>query len=75
MSGRDEVKVHPDHQKFLDFVAKSGEHFQEYVVIVKAPGGTIDWRSSDKTWAMGAASRYLELCHGEDNINLHRSVE
>jgi hypothetical protein len=56
-------------------VAKSGEHFQEYIVIVKTPNGTLDWRSSDKSWAMGAAERYLNLGHAEDEMNLHRSVE
>ena len=65
----------PQYNRFLDMVAKSGEHFQEYLVIVKTPTGNIDWRSSDKTWAMGATSRYLELCHGEDHLNLRRSVE
>lgn len=75
MPRRDEISIHPNYRHFLDMVAKSGEHFQEYVVIVKTPNGTIDWRSSDKTWAMGAAERYLNLCHAEDDINLQRSVE
>lgn len=75
MSGRDEVRVHPGYKRFLDMVAKSGEHFQEYIVIVKTPNGTLDWRSSDKSWAMGAAERYLNLGHAEDEMNLHRSVE
>lgn len=75
MSGRDEVRVHPGYKRFLDMVAKSGEHFEDYLLIVKTNNGTLDWRSSDKTWAMGAAERYLNLGHAEDDINLHRSVE
>lgn len=78
MPRRDEIsheESHPIYARFLDMVAKSGEHFQEYVVIVKTPNGSLDWRSSDKTWAMGATARYLELAHGEDHINLRRSVE
>lgn len=76
MSGRDEVrKIHPLYNDFLDMVAKSGEHFEDYLLIVKTNNGTLDWRSSDKTWAMGAAERYINLGHAEDDINLHRSVE
>lgn len=68
-------KVHPNFSRFLDMVAKSGEHFDDYLLIVKTNNGTLDWRSSDKSWAMGAAERYLNLCHAEDQINLQRSVE
>lgn len=75
MSGRDEVRVHPSYSRFLDMVAKSGEHFEDYLLIVKTNNGTLDWRSSDKTWAMGAAERYLNLGHAEDDVNLRRSVE
>lgn len=72
VSGRHEVK---QHDKFLDMVARGGEHFSEYLMIVKTSAGSLDWRSSDKTWAMGAAERYLNLGLSEDDINLNRSVE
>ena len=75
MQRQDEIKVHKDYSRFLDMVSKTGEHFEEYIVIVKAPNGTLDWRSSDKSWAMGATERYLNLCHAEDEINMHRSIE
>lgn len=75
MSGRDEVRDHPEYKLFLDMIAKTGEHFEEYLVIVKAKDEMIDWRSSDKTWAMGAAERYLNIGHAEDEVNIQRSIE
>lgn len=74
MSKRHEIKVDDRFKNFLDMVAKTGEHFPEYIVIVKTHNGNLDWRSSDKTWAMGAAERYLNICHEEDGINL-RNIE
>lgn len=63
------------YEKFLDTVAQSGEHFSEYMVLVKTPSGTLDWRASDKTWAMGAARRYLSICKVEDEMMTRRSIE
>lgn len=62
----------PAHERFLDSCAKVGEHFPEFLMIVKTDEGFMDWRSSDKTWAMGAAERYLNLSHTEDETNLWR---
>jgi hypothetical protein len=56
-------------------VAKSGEHFGDYLLIVKTNNGILDWRSSDKTWALGAAQRFINLGHAEDEVNMRRSVE
>jgi hypothetical protein len=75
VSGRDEVVLHPNYARFLDMVAKSGEHFGDYLLIVKTNNGILDWRSSDKTWALGAAQRFINLGHAEDEVNMRRSVE
>lgn len=60
------------HEKFLDDVSRVGEHFEEFLLIVKPSRGNIDWRSSDRTWAVGAAERYLNVCHAEDDEGTRR---
>lgn len=40
--------------------ARLGEHYDEYLIVVKSKDGKIAFRPSDCTWAMGAAMRFLD---------------
>ena len=46
-------------QKFKNDVARFSGNYLEFIVIVKRKDGNLNWKSSDKTWAMGAVTRYL----------------
>ena len=37
------------------------ERNAEYLVIVKNSNGELCWKASDKTWGLGAATRYIEF--------------
>ena len=39
--------------------ANLGEHFKDYVVLVRTERGTVSWRSSCPVWAEGATRNYL----------------
>lgn len=39
--------------------AMCGEHFSDYLIIVRPDSKGLAWRSSNTTWGIGAASRYI----------------
>ena len=39
---------------FDDIAAKIGEHFSDYVLIVRTKDGGVQWRGSNATWTIGA---------------------
>lgn len=41
-------------------LARLGEHFQDYLLLVRRDGSELTWRTSDPTWAVGAAQEYNE---------------
>ena len=57
-----------DLKQFDSMVSNLGEHFKEYVLIAKGSNGNMLWRSSDRTWAMGACQRYLITADQEDRM-------
>ena len=48
-----------DEQRIDSLRAKIGEHFGDYLLIVRIGSRGLSWRSSDPTWASGAAGRYI----------------
>ena len=37
-----------------------GEQFSDFLLIVRPDSKGLSWRSSDSTWALGAATRYIQ---------------
>lgn len=35
-----------------------GEHYQDFLIIVREPNGSNSWRSSNAAWGVGAAEDY-----------------
>jgi hypothetical protein len=52
--------------------ALAGEHFADYLVLVRVGDGVI-WRRSDDTWALGAAKRF-DACKDEDDRERRRDL-
>jgi hypothetical protein len=48
-----------DIDRFDQFTALFGEHFKDYVVMARDAQNRLVWKSSDKTWAVGAMNRYM----------------
>lgn len=46
-------------EKFLNDCAKFSGGYEEFVVIVKTSDNHFRWKCTDKTWAIGAAKRFL----------------
>ena len=49
-----------------DLAANIAEHYGDYLVILRDPKGGLEWKSSDPTWAVGAAERYLGHVRTQD---------
>ena len=61
-------------EKFKTDVARFSGNYNEFLVIVKAKNGNLQWKSSDKTWAMGAAARYLNCIDEVDREEERRNL-
>jgi hypothetical protein len=49
------------------FAANLGERFGDYLIIVRSDKG-LSWRSSDRTWAIGACDRYVDSVLSDDRV-------
>lgn len=58
---------------FRNAVAALGEHFTDYVVIVKEPRGLV-WKMSDRTFALGAVSRLQIRLETEEQFQVRESI-
>lgn len=56
-----------DTNKLEDMASKAGEHFGDYILIVRTPNG-IMWKTNDRTWGTGACIRYLNCSSESDKI-------
>ena len=72
MSKKREPKSELD--RFKDAVASLGEQFKDYLLIARTSDGILLWRSSDKTWSIGAAGRYLKCADEQDARRRERAV-
>jgi hypothetical protein len=53
--------------KFESLVAVAGEHFNDYLLVARI-GKDLHWSSSDQTWAVGAAHRYINSQEELDRV-------
>lgn len=53
--------------KFKDLVSQIGEHFSDFVLIVCKDNG-LNWRMSDRTFALGACLRLNTRLQMEDEL-------
>lgn len=60
-----------EHQKAaLDRAAQLiGEHCDDYLILARTGRRGLSWRSSDCTWAVGAAQRYAFSLEESDRID------
>lgn len=49
-----------DMKRLDDISARTGEHFGEYIILVKNSGGMVSWRASDSAWCDGAARQFSQ---------------
>ena len=54
---RNERKIEKKH--FRDIAAVIGEFYPDYVVIVRTTRNGIEWKASNRYWAVGAADNFL----------------
>lgn len=54
---------------FRDTAAKLSEHFSDYLIIVRKPDG-LEWRMSDRTFALGASQRLQLRLSTEDQMSV-----
>lgn len=68
-----------EEKKDLDILkgvcAKVSEMFPEYLVIVRGADGNLCWKRSDKTWATGAAQRFLWASDESDRVDERVQIE
>lgn len=64
----------PNLNRFKDSIAKIGEHYSEFLVIVKAEDGVLIYRHTDKTWGIGAASRYMGIMMEEERVRTEEGM-
>lgn len=62
-------------EKFAGIVSRLAEHHDSFLVVAKGNNGGLLIRTNDRTWGIGAASRYLNLMNDEDKINERKSQE
>lgn len=55
--------------RFDDLAARVGEHFSDFVIIVRRKDGNVSWRASDPMWADGACRQYSGYVQTGNQIN------
>ena len=46
-------------QRMDTLCSNLGEHFKDYVVLVRGDDGMVSWRASDHSWAESATRQYF----------------
>lgn len=55
--------------KMRDAAAVLGEHFSDFILVVRVKDG-LNWRMSDRTFALGACKRLMKRLDTEDELSL-----
>ena len=68
--GPGQVSTPPDaisepQRRIADIAAKAGEHFADYIIVVRVKDGLL-WRKSDDTFAIGALDRVAGFLRRND---------
>lgn len=64
-----------DAEYFWDLVAKLGEHYQDFVIMARDRKNRLLWKTSDKSWALGAMTRYMNCIDEWDRVDERRTTE
>ena len=62
-------------ETFKNDVATFSGNYLEFLVIVKRKDGNLSWKSSDTTWGVGGAKRYLDSVQEMDQIDERKMRE
>lgn len=54
-----------DYEKMRDIAAELSEHFTDYMIVVRVKNG-LEWRYSDRTFALGICQRLANTLIAED---------
>lgn len=60
-------------ERFRELSAKAGEHFDDYLLVVRS-GKSMMWKSSDGCWALGAAVRFSTDTMDRDRFELIKEI-
>lgn len=55
-------------EKFRNDVSVFSKEYSDYFIAVKRKDGSLSWKTSDTTWAIGVANRYLSMTDEIDRI-------
>lgn len=59
-------RTRKEFQRFKESVSAFAEHHAEFLIVAKTGSGNLLWKASDKTWGIGAASRYINCEDARD---------
>ena len=62
-------------ETFKNDVARFSGNYLEFLIVVKRKDGNLSWKSSDVTWATGAATRYLSSIDEMDRYDERKMQE
>ena len=60
------MKVGTELDKFKNDVARFSGQYPEFLIIVRTKSSRLQWKATDRTWAIGAAMRYLNCAEEWD---------
>ena len=55
------------YERIRDLAAQVGEHFSDFILVVRIKDG-LNWRMSDRTFAIGACKRLMTRLQTEDEL-------
>lgn len=64
-----------DLRDFKDRIAGFSEHYPDFLIAAKNKDGELMWKSSDKTWAIGVCTRYINCSKAADQFDEVSRIE
>lgn len=64
----EDAKTELEIQRFKNDIAVFSGHYTDFVVIAKTPSGRLHWKSTDKTWGLGACRRFITVTEELDRL-------
>lgn len=65
----------PEVERFRDLAARVGEKYADFVIMVRDSKNRLIWKSSERSWAIGAMSRYINSLDEWDREEDRRAIE
>lgn len=55
-------------------MARLSERYDEVLIVVRTPHGKLLWKSTDKTWSLGAMMRYMNCVDEMDRMDERQQI-